>query len=120
MYRMKLTTTSDIPGEDVFAILGVVHSTAVLSADAAWDLVASIKNFVGGKVSKYEKVFEEARDRALEQMIAKAQKLGANAIIGVNIDIKFNPMGKGALLAASASGTAVLSRKSDPAVPLPL
>ena len=117
---MKLSTTSSIPGEDVHATLGIVHGTAVMTTDAVNDMVASVKNFFGGKVSKYERVFDEARNRALQAMIEQAREMGANAVIGVSIDVEINPMQKGTLLAAAATGTAVLSNKKSASGPLPI
>ncbi len=117
---MRIVTTPNIPGEQAHALVGLVHETAVVSADAVHDMFASFKNFVGGKVGNYEKVAKAARDRAIEAAIESARAQGANAIVGFQIDIEFSPQDKGGYFSATAIGTAVVSQPAGTQTPLPL
>ncbi|MEM6851542.1 MAG: heavy metal-binding domain-containing protein [Pseudomonadota bacterium] len=104
---MIITTTSTLDGKQVRDYLGVVMGEAILGANVFRDLFAGIRDIVGGRSEAYEKSLREARKIAMEEMQAEAQRLGANAVIGVDID--YEVIGeKGSMMMVSASGTAVV------------
>lgn len=103
---MLITTTPQIEGKKVRAYLGVVSGEAILGADIFKDLFAGIRNIVGGRAASYEQELRRAKDIALEEMAENAKNLGANAVIGVDLD--YETLGQGGnMLMVSASGTAV-------------
>ena len=103
---MEVTTTPNIEGKRVTKYLGIVAGEAILGANLFKDLFAGIRDLVGGRSATYEKELQRARDIALEELRQRAQDLGANAVIGVDIDYEI--MGKeNGMLMVSASGTAV-------------
>jgi uncharacterized protein YbjQ (UPF0145 family) len=103
---MELTTTPNIEGKRVTKYLGIVAGEAILGANLFKDLFAGIRDLVGGRSATYEKELQRARDIALEELRQRAQDLGANAVIGIDIDYEI--MGKeNGMLMVSASGTAV-------------
>ncbi len=71
------------------------------------DLFAGIRDIIGGRTGSYEKELEKARDAAFDDLTAKAQELGADAVIGVDIDYEVIPGRSGSMLMVSVSGTAV-------------
>ena len=103
---MEVTTTPNIEGKRVTKYLGIVAGEAILGANLFKDLFAGIRDLVGGRSATYEKELQRARDIALEELRQRAQDLGANAVIGVDIDYEI--MGKeNGMLMVSATGTAV-------------
>jgi uncharacterized protein YbjQ (UPF0145 family) len=102
---MIVATTSAVD-RPVKAYLGVVAGEAVIGANVFRDLFAGIRDVIGGRSGSYEEVFREARETALEEMIKEAQKLGADAIIGVDIDYEAG-LGGGTMMMVACSGTAV-------------
>lgn len=103
---MQLTTTPNIEGKRVTKYLGIVAGEAILGANLFKDLFAGIRDLVGGRSATYEKELQRARDIALEELRQRAQDLGANAVVGIDIDYEI--MGKeNGMLMVSASGTAV-------------
>lgn len=103
---MIVTTTSNVEGKRIVAYLGVVAGEAILGANIFRDLFAGLRDIVGGRSSAYERELERARSLAIEDMESKALALGANAIVGVDID--YEVVGSnGSMLMVSASGTAV-------------
>jgi uncharacterized protein YbjQ (UPF0145 family) len=103
---MELTTTPNIEGKRVKKYLGIVAGEAILGANLFKDLFAGIRDLVGGRSATYEKELQRARDIALEELRQRAQDLGANAVVGIDIDYEI--MGKeNGMLMVSASGTAV-------------
>ncbi len=103
---MILITTNNIEGKPVQEYLGLVSGDAIIGANLFKDIFAAITDVIGGRASAYEKVLSEAKDNALEEMEARAAALGANAIIGIDLD--YEVLGKsGSMLMVSASGTAV-------------
>lgn len=103
---MILITTNNIEGKPVQEYLGLVSGDAIIGANLFKDIFAAITDVIGGRASAYEKVLSEAKDNALEEMEASAAALGANAIIGIDLD--YEVLGKsGSMLMVSASGTAV-------------
>lgn len=103
---MLITTTPQIEGKKVKAYLGLVSGEAIMGADIFKDLFAGIRNIVGGRAAAYEQELRRAKDIALEEMAENAKNLGANAIVGVDLD--YETLGQGGnMLMVSASGTAV-------------
>ncbi len=103
---MIVTTTPSVEGRSILEYHGVVTGEAILGANVFRDLFASIRDIVGGRSGSYERVLREARDTALAEMAEEAQRRGANAVIGVDLD--YETIGDtGSMLMVSASGTAV-------------
>ena len=103
---MIITTTPTIEGRKISGYLGVVTGETVMGANLFRDLFAGIRDIVGGRSGAYEKELKKARDIALEELEAAAAKLGANAVVGVDID--YEVLGqKNGMLMVSVSGTAV-------------
>jgi len=104
---MILTTTDAIDGQPTMEYLGLVASEVILGANVVKDMVSSVRDFIGGRVSTLEEALAEGREEALNNIAADAEKLGANAIVGINID--YETLGQhGTMLMVCASGTAVI------------
>ncbi|MCJ2187041.1 MAG: heavy metal-binding domain-containing protein [Novosphingobium sp.] len=103
---MIVTTTPAIEDRPVREYLGIVTGEVIVGANIFRDLFASITDIVGGRSGKYEQVLQRARKEALAEMEAEAAKLGANAVIGVDLDYEVLGQG-GSMLMVSCSGTAV-------------
>jgi len=104
---MILTTTHNIEGRKAFKYLGLVSGDAILGANIFKDFFASIRDIVGGRSAAYEAELRKAKDIALGAMQEQAKHLGANAIVGIDID--YETIGANAsMLMVSASGTAVV------------
>lgn len=80
---MILTTTDEVPGREIAETFGLVRGSAVRGAHVGQDIMAKLKNFVGGELSEYTKLLAEAREQALDRMSAEARARGANAVVGV-------------------------------------
>lgn len=80
---LLIVTTSDIPGRKIIDTLGIVKGEIVQSKNLGRDFMAGMKNIVGGEVKSYTEMIKEARAIATTRMIAEAEKLGANAIVGI-------------------------------------
>jgi uncharacterized protein YbjQ (UPF0145 family) len=103
---MLVTTTANVEGRRVVEYKGLVAGEAILGANLFRDLFASIRDIVGGRSGSYEKVLNDARQTAVAEMTDKAARLGANAVIGVDID--YETVGtNGSMLMVTACGTAV-------------
>lgn len=103
---MLLTTTNAIEGKPVQQYVGIVTAQAIIGANIFKDFFAGIRDIVGGRSGTYEKVIEEAKENALDELQQKASRLGANAVIGVDLD--FETVGNnGSMLMVVATGTAV-------------
>ena len=103
---MLVTTTNTVEGKRIAEYFGVVAGEAILGANVFRDFFASIRDVVGGRSGSYERVLSEARETAIGEMVAEARKLGANAVIGVDID--YETVGNnGSMLMVTAAGTAV-------------
>jgi len=103
---MIITTTPSIEGKRIKQYLGVVTGEAVMGANVFRDLFAGIRDIVGGRSGGYEKELKKARQAAFEDLEEAAQSLGANALVGVDID--YEVLGeKNGMLIGSVSGTAV-------------
>ncbi|MOA03822.1 hypothetical protein D3C78_1233480 [compost metagenome] len=104
---MIVTTTPSVEGQRITRYLGVVAGEAILGANVFKDLFAGIRDIVGGRSATYEKELQKAREIALQEMQERAQALGANAVVGVDLDFEVLGQGNGMLM-VSASGTAVV------------
>lgn len=103
---MLVTTTNAIEGRRILEYKGLVAGEAILGANLFRDLFASIRDIVGGRAGSYEKVLNDARQTAIGEMTDKAAALGANAVIGVDLD--YETIGSnGSMLMVTAAGTAV-------------
>lgn len=103
---MIITTTQSVEGKSITQYHGIVAGEAVLGANIFKDLFAGIRDLVGGRSGTYERELQRARDIALKELTEKAEELGANAVVGVDLD--YEVLGKeNGMLMVSASGTAV-------------
>lgn len=102
---MIITTTPNLEGKRITKYLGLVSGEAILGANIVKDLFAGIRDIVGGRSAAYEEELRSAKEIAIQEMARQAQELGANAVIGVDLD--YETVGQGSMLMVSASGTAV-------------
>lgn len=106
---MIVTTTNEIEGRKIVAYRGVVTGEAILGTNIFKDIFAGIRDIVGGRSGAYEKSLREAREIALHEMEDAAHAMGANAVIGVDLDYENISAGSNSsMLMVSASGTAVV------------
>ena len=103
---MLLTTTNTVEGKRVVHYYGVVSGVTIIGANIFRDFFASIRDIVGGRSSSYEQVLREAKATALKELQDEAAALGANAVIGIDLDYE-TVGGNGSMLMVTASGTAV-------------
>src|SRR5688572_27706562 len=104
---MLLTTTTAIEGKPVSRYLGVVTGEAIIGAYVFRDLFATVRDVVGGRSATYERGLAEAREVAMREMKERAQELGANGVIGIDLDYEVLGANNGMLM-VSVSGTAVI------------
>ena len=103
---MIITTTTDVQDKKVHRYLGIVTGEAIIGANIFTDLLAGIRDIVGGRAGAYENALRRARDQALNEMEEEAQGRGADAILGVDVD--YEVLGKNnGMLMVTAAGTAV-------------
>ena len=103
---MLLTTTPNIQGREITQYFGIVSGEAIIGANLFKDFFAGIRDIVGGRASSYESVLREAKESALQEMSDQAARMGANAVIGIDLD--FETVGaNGSMLMVTAAGTAV-------------
>ncbi len=106
---MIVTTTPSIEGKSIVEYKGIVTGEAILGANIFKDLFAGIRDIVGGRSATYENELRSAKDIALQEMQERAAAVGANAIVGVDLD--YETLGaNGGMLMVTASGTAVIVR----------
>jgi len=106
---MIITTTPDIAAKQIKQYLGIVTGEAVMGTNMFRDLFAKVRDIVGGRSGAYEKELKKAREIALQEIEAGAVELGANAIVGVDIDYEVLGADNGMLM-VSISGTAVTAQ----------
>ena len=102
---MIKTTTPTVEGRAVTEYLGVVTGEAILGANIVRDLFAGIRDIVGGRAGAYEEELRKAREIAMGELEAEASALGADAVVGIDLD--YETVGQGSMLMVTASGTAV-------------
>ena len=102
---MLVTTTATLQDRRISEYLGLVAGESILGANIFRDMFAGIRDIVGGRSGAYEKVLRDARELAIKEMVDAARKLGANGVIGVDVD--YETVGGGTMLMVSVSGTAV-------------
>ncbi len=104
---MILSTTPTIEGHTIREYRGVVTGETIIGANVFKDFFAGIRDIVGGRAGSYEKVLRDARDSSMREMIQQAQTMGANAVVGIDID--YETIGaNGSMLMVAVSGTAVV------------
>lgn len=103
---MILTTTNNLENRKITNYKGVVTGETIIGANFIKDFFAGIRDIVGGRSGSYEKVLREAKDSAVAEMVDRARELGADAIVGIDLD--YETVGpNGGMLMVTASGTAV-------------
>jgi len=102
---MIVSTTPSLEGKRIERYFGVVGGEAILGANIVRDFMASITDVLGGRSAAYEEELRKAKDIAISEMVDQARQLGANAVVGVDLD--YETIGQ-SMLMVSASGTAVL------------
>jgi uncharacterized protein YbjQ (UPF0145 family) len=103
---MIVTTTNQVEGRPVQEYLGIVTAQSIIGANMFKDFMAGLRDVFGGRSKTYEGVVEQAKEDALRELSQKAQSIGANAVIGVDLD--FETVGNsGSMLMVIATGTAV-------------
>lgn len=103
---MIITTTPTIQGYEIQEYKGIVFGEVIAGVNFVKDFAAGLTNFFGGRSGSYEEELLEARTQALKEMEARAKSMGANAVVGVDVD--YEVLGQaGNMLMVSASGTAV-------------
>lgn len=103
---MLLTTTSTLEGKEIIQYFGIVSGETIIGANIVKDFFAGITDIVGGRSNSYERVLRQAKDAALQEMTEQASRMGANAIIGIDLD--YETVGStSSMLMVTAAGTAV-------------
>lgn len=105
---MITTTTGNVEGKRIIEYKGLVFGEIISGVDFVKDFAAGLTNFFGGRSGSYEQELVQARYRAVEEMCQRAAQLGANAVIGIDVDYEVLGQG-GNMLMVSASGTAVVT-----------
>lgn len=108
---MLITTTPQLEGHPIKKYLGVVTGEAIIGANILKDIMASVRDIVGGRSEAYERALRNAREEALREMSQEAMARSANAVVGVDLDYEVLGSRNGMLM-VSVSGTAVVT---DPA-----
>jgi len=101
---MIRTTTNTLEGKKIITYHGIVAGETIIGANIFRDFFASIRDIVGGRSNAYEEVLREGRETAMREMEEKASRVGANAVIGIDID--YETVGR-SMLMVTVSGTAV-------------
>ena len=101
---MLVVTTETIPGHEIAETVGMVRGNVIRAKHVGTDIIAGLRNIVGGEVSEYTKLMAEAREQALDRMIASAQAEGADAVVNMRVTTSMIMGGSAELL---AYGTAV-------------
>jgi uncharacterized protein YbjQ (UPF0145 family) len=80
---MVLVTTDTVPGKEIVKVMGLVRGNTIRARHMGKDIMAGFKNMVGGEIADYTKMMAESREQAIDRLIADAEALGANAVVGV-------------------------------------
>jgi uncharacterized protein YbjQ (UPF0145 family) len=103
---MIITTTPNIEGRTITEYLGIVTSQTIIGANFFKDILAGLRDFFGGRSGAYERILDEAKQYAMEELVHRAQSIGADAVVGIDLD--YETVGShGSMLMVSVSGTAV-------------
>lgn len=103
---MLLTTTNNIEGKHIEQYYGIVSGETIIGANVIRDIFAGIRDIIGGRSGAYEEVLRKAKDTALQEMSDQAARMGANAVIAVDLD--YETIGSsGSMLMVTATGTAI-------------
>ena len=104
---MIFSTTPTLEGHPIREYRGVVTGGTIIGANFLKDIMAGIRDFFGGRSSSYEKVLREAKDTAMREMAQRAENMGCNAVVGIDLD--YETVGEsGSMLMVTCSGTAVV------------
>ena len=103
--KMLVVTTPTIPGKKVVRVLGLVRGNTIRARHVGKDILAGLRNIVGGEVTEYAKLLAESREQALDRMVEQAEELGANALIGLQFQTSVIMGGAAEMM---AYGTAVV------------
>lgn len=103
---MLVTTTSTVEGRPVQEYLGVINAQSIIGANIFKDVFAGLRDIFGGRSKTYEGVLEQAKEDAMRELVERAQAMGANGILGVDLDFETVGAG-GSMLMVIATGTAV-------------
>ncbi len=103
---MLISTTPNIEGKKIVEYRGLVSGEAIMGANVFKDIFAGIRDIVGGRSAAYERELKRAKEIALNEMAQEAERLGCNAVVGVDLDFESIQAG-GSMLMVCASGTAV-------------
>ena len=104
---MMLSTTPTLEGHPICEYRGVVTGETIIGANFVKDFMAGVRDFFGGPSGSYEKVLREAKDTAMREMVERAQALGCNAVVGIDLD--YETIGSNAsMLMVICSGTGVV------------
>jgi uncharacterized protein YbjQ (UPF0145 family) len=104
---MLMSTTTALDGKPISRYVGIVTGEAIIGANVFRDMFAAVRDIVGGRSATYERALAEAREVALSEMQKRAEEIGANAVIGVDLDYEVLGQHNGMLM-VSCSGTAVI------------
>ena len=107
---MIVTTTEALPGHRVTRVLGLVRGNTIRARHAGHDIIAGLRNLAGGEVREYTKMLAEAREQAIDRMLEEAERLGANACVGVRFQTSMVMRGAAEML---CYGTAVVLERDD-------
>ena len=103
---MITTTTPSIQGKTIEQYYGVISAEVIIGANIFKDILGGLRDFFGGRSGTYERVLDEAKQHAMNELVQKAQAYGANAVVGIDLD--FETVGaNGSMLMVVATGTAV-------------
>ena len=103
--RLELTNLESVPGKQVTRHLGLVQGSTVRSKHAGRDIMAGLKNFVGGELTGYTELLNESRNEAIDRMMEQARAVGANAVVSVRFSTSNIASGAAEVM---AYGTAVV------------
>jgi len=103
---LLVTTTPNVEGYRITRYLGIVNGETIMGANIFRDFLASVTDVIGGRSGAYESKLKQARDIAISEMVAQAERMGANAVVGVDVDYEVVREG---MLMVAVSGTAVFA-----------
>jgi len=103
--KIIVVTTPEIPGKNIVRTLGLVRGNTIRARHVGRDIMAGLRNLVGGEVTEYAKLLAESREQALDRMVEQAEELGANAVVGLQFQTSVIMGGAAEMM---AYGTAVV------------